>query len=326
MKLTQYKIITITAVLVVLACFFAIYLRLFTEKELWYEMFAAVLGVIITAIITMILLRGQSDNDVERERAAKIFEEKLKIYQDYLHTLCDVIKDHSLSDEEKIRLEFQTSYVAMHCNSKYIATVSNAVKELIEYCCPDEDSENKNRNNKSGSPDPLLDNLFCIVEAFRKDLYGDDFQFDDNHKRNTLENFSDAYRNAKSCRNEGQERQRIMVDLNVLSNSQINSDIEHIYENKSDKQNSEEQVNILDSEDTSLWDEALTKWKKEGWFVEGISTQYDGFKITNENGNPGTINVGFWQGQYYIQASYGSDSDFSKPLKWEKGGRRNYGQ
>lgn len=91
MKLTQYKIITITAVLVVLACFFAIYLRLFTEKELWYEMFAAVLGVIITAIITMILLRGQSDNDVERERAAKIFEEKLKIYQDYLHTLCDVI-------------------------------------------------------------------------------------------------------------------------------------------------------------------------------------------------------------------------------------------
>lgn len=79
-------------------------------------MFAAVLGVIITAVITMILLRGQSDDDVERERAAKIFGEKFRIYQDYLHTLCDVIKDHSLSDEEKIRLEFQTSYVAMHCD------------------------------------------------------------------------------------------------------------------------------------------------------------------------------------------------------------------
>lgn len=100
-QLTQYKIITITAVLVVLACSFAIYLRLFTEKELWYEMFAAVLGVIITAIITMILLRGQSDNDVERERASKIFGEKLKIYQEYLCTLCDVIKDRKLTDEEK---------------------------------------------------------------------------------------------------------------------------------------------------------------------------------------------------------------------------------
>ena len=133
-KFTQYKIITITAILIALACFFAIYLRLFTEKELWYEMFAAVLGVVITAIITMILLRGQSDNDVERERAAKVFEEKLRIYKDYLHTLYDVIKDHKLSDEEKIRLEFQTSYVAMHCDSKYIAVVSSSVKELIEHC------------------------------------------------------------------------------------------------------------------------------------------------------------------------------------------------
>ena len=99
MKLTQNRIVGITAVLIILACFFAIYLRLFTQKELWYEMFAAVLGVIITAIITMILLRGQSDNDVERERASKVFEEKLRIYQEYLQTLYDVIKDTPIRDK-----------------------------------------------------------------------------------------------------------------------------------------------------------------------------------------------------------------------------------
>lgn len=103
-KFTQYKIITVTAILIALACFFAIYLRLFTEKELWYEMFAAVLGVVITAIITMILLRGQSDNDVERERAAKVFEEKLRIYKDYLHTLYDVIKDTSFRMRKRYAL------------------------------------------------------------------------------------------------------------------------------------------------------------------------------------------------------------------------------
>ena len=108
-----------------ITCFFAVYLRLFTEKELWYEMFAAILGVIITAVITMVLLRGQTTNDVERERAAKVFEEKLRIYQEYLQTLCNVIEDRCLSDEEKIRLEFQTSYVAMHCEPKYIVDVSN---------------------------------------------------------------------------------------------------------------------------------------------------------------------------------------------------------
>lgn len=116
-------------------------MRLFTQKELWYEMFAAVLGVIITAIITMILLRGQSDNDVERERASKVFEEKLRIYQEYLQTLYDVIKDGSLSDEEKMQLEFQTSYVAMHCSPCYIASVSTAVKKIIEYTCSEESKE-----------------------------------------------------------------------------------------------------------------------------------------------------------------------------------------
>ena len=323
MKLTQRKAILVVAILVVLACSFAVYLRLFTGEELWYEMFAAVLGVIITAVITMILLKGQSDDDVERERAAKIFGEKLRIYQDYLHTLCDVIKDNALSDEEKTRLEFQTSYVAMHCDPKYIATVSNAVKKLIECCCPDEDTKKSNREKKSGAAEPLLDNLFCIVEAFRKDLYGDDFKFDDKHKQNTLENFSNAYRNAKST-DRKQEQQRITVDLNVLSNSLANAGIDA--NSEPNGQDSNQQVEKALIEDTSIWDEALAKWKEEGWQVEGMSDQYDGFRMTEANGDPGVIEVGFWQEHYYIQAEDGGDPNFSKALKWEKGGRRSYGK
>lgn len=180
-------------------------------------MFAAVLGVIITAIITMILLRGQSDNDVERERASKVFEEKLRIYQEYLQTLYDVIKDGSLSDEEKMQLEFQTSYVAMHCSPCYIASVSTAVKKIIEYTCSEESKE-INGGGKSNTPEPLLENLFCVVEAFRKDLYGADFKFDSEHKQTTLLNFSEAYRNAKEGNvKQIDNKQHLVVDLNVLS-------------------------------------------------------------------------------------------------------------
>ena len=59
MNFTQKKIVIITTILIVIACFFAVYLRLFTGKELWYEMFAASLGVIISAVINMVLLKGQ---------------------------------------------------------------------------------------------------------------------------------------------------------------------------------------------------------------------------------------------------------------------------
>ena len=152
MKLSQNKIIILIFLMAAITCFFAVYLRLFTEKELWYEMFAAILGVIITAVITMVLLKGQTTNDVERERAAKVFEEKLRIYQEYLQILCNVIEDRCLSDEEKIRLEFQTSYVAMHCEPKYIVDVSNSVKKIIEYVCPDDVDTIKGGNRGSDSP------------------------------------------------------------------------------------------------------------------------------------------------------------------------------
>ena len=45
MKLTQKKAVCVVTILVVIACFFAVYLRLFTGKELWYEMFAAALSL-----------------------------------------------------------------------------------------------------------------------------------------------------------------------------------------------------------------------------------------------------------------------------------------
>ena len=323
MKLSKNKIIAITVVLTVLACVFAVYLRLFTGKELWYEMFAAMLGTIITAIITMILLRGQSDTDIERERAAKIFEEKLRIYEEFLHILCDVIKDHSLSDEEKIRLEFQTSYVAMHCDSKYIATVSNAVRELIEYECPDEEKA-ENLAGKSNSPDPLLDNLFAIVEAFRKDLYGDDFKFDGKYKLATLENFSDAYRNAKGSEGGAEDKeQRLSVDLNVLSMPAgvISQPTKTVDEAASSAPQDEASDAV---EDKTLWDEAVARWNGRGWRLRGLTGQ-DGWMDLSNDANPGVVIISRFQGRYCIKAAYGNDPDFSKPLKWDRGGRRNAG-
>lgn len=158
-------------------------------------------------------------------------------------------------------------------------------------------------------------------------MYGDNFKFDDKHKRNTLENFSDAYRNAKS--NDGsseKELQRIKVDLNVLSNSFNNVNSETVSENIPEEKDSEQQSKPVHTEDTSIWDNSLLKWKEEGWLVEGMSDQNDWFCMTNKNGNPGVIGVGFMQGHYYMQATYKDDYDFSKPLKWEKGGRRSYGR
>ena len=203
----------------------------------------------------MVLLKGQTTNDVERERAAKVFEEKLRIYQEYLQTLCSVIEDRCLSDEEKIRLEFQTSYVAMHCEPKYIVDVSNSVKKIIEYVCPDDVDTIKGGNRGSDSPDALLDNLFNIVEAFRKDLYGSDFRFDDKCRLDTLENFSNAYRNARSETTGGSS---IEMPVNAVNGVDVQPE---------------------KTGDKSVWDGVLPENNNDGWHISEITGDSDSYRV-----------------------------------------------
>ena len=314
----EHRIILITAILVVVACAFAVYLRLFTGKELWYEMFAAVLGVIITAIITMVLLRGQSDTDIERERAAKVFEEKLRIYQEYLSTLQNVIQDGCLSDEEKMRLEFQTSYVAMHCASENIAEISVAVREIIEYKCSDDQLRRSADAGRSNSPEYLLEKLFRIVEAFRKDLYGEDFIFSPEYLDMTLENFSTAYRNAKEgAEVDKDERQHLVVDLNVLS-----KDAETVVEQLAVERDGNEPLSAEAVDGESL-DKLVGQWRASGWNVL-VDSENDSLRIEKE-GNPGQVFIECYYGKYRLRAGYLNDADFSKPLKWDRGGKRSHG-
>ena len=146
-------------VLTILACVISIALRLFSSVDLPFQTFAAILGVIITAIITQILLMGQTKSDITRDKDAKIFEEKLKIYQDYLNTLCDVVSDHKVSDKEKMVLQFKTSYIAMHTSADHISRISDAIAEIIRVSCGPEKNEGKTNDRTM-----VLKYLFDIVQ------------------------------------------------------------------------------------------------------------------------------------------------------------------
>ena len=301
-KSGQNKIIIVAGALVIVACFFAVYLRLFTNRELWYESFAAILGVIITAVITLLLLKGQSNNDVEKERSSKIFEEKLRIYQEYLTTLCKVLetKSKNTSDTINLCLKRQTSYLAMHCDSKKMVEVSSAVKELLIRECADRKPEqNRQRNNE----DLVLRDLFRIVNALGEDLYGDDYNFNEDDKKKILKDFHDAY-----------------LEVESMSSPDIVGGDETIL---SDQVCKAKDLSSIDEPDA--WRISSGEWKKKGWALTMPDEKFDGIKIKNSQGNPGVIDIGFEKGHYYIAAHYEGDSDFSKALKWEKGGYRSYG-
>ena len=60
-----------------IACLIPIFCQLFSIKDLWYESYAAIIGVVLTAIITFFLFKGQTSSEVKREKEAKVYEEKI---------------------------------------------------------------------------------------------------------------------------------------------------------------------------------------------------------------------------------------------------------
>lgn len=75
-------------------------------------------------------------------------------------------------------------------------------------------------------------------------------------------------------------------------------------------------------EPLETWEQAVKKWQDAGWIVKSMESEDCPLQITRNDGNPGMIDMGFYDNHYYIQARYEGDWNFSKCLKWDNGGRR----
>lgn len=142
------------------------------------QIFSALAGAVVTAIITMFLLLGQTSNEEKKERNAKIFEEKLRIYNEFLQKLCQVVSDMEISKEEEIILEFQVAQIAMHTSTDSINTISEQINTII--------SGIKTKENLNGE---MLNELFAIADTFYKELYGRENEIDENSRDVTINNF-----------------------------------------------------------------------------------------------------------------------------------------
>lgn len=279
-KFVQYVLKIVGCMALVMICAIIV----FTYQDFPARLMAAILGVVITATITVVLLDGQSKKEQTAKRNSKIFEEKLKIYQDFLTTLYDVVKDRKLTEEEKLQLEFKTSLVAMHCKPANLNLVSAAIGKVISSCCP----SNEKKKQKSQGNIPLLRSLLDVVEALKIDLYEVDVKKDGDKVDNDLEK---------------------MLFSPDIKKKTINN-FQNAYVETAD-----EGTESLDS-----WSQAIKKWQDYGWKVKTLESEDCPLLISRNDGNPGRINMGFYNGHYYLQARYEGDRNFSKCLKWDNGG------
>lgn len=180
-NLWLYGIIGFTLLFVASSVIF----RVFDVEILPSQFFGALIGVVITAIITVFLLQGQTANEEKRERSIKVFEKKQDVYHEFLESLKEIIRDGEITisaqgkdadlntnvDELKDLL-FQLGYIQMHTSEENTNKVFERVSKIIQLM-NDFSSDGKDKqNNLPKFYASLSEQLFGIVSILKNDLYG----------------------------------------------------------------------------------------------------------------------------------------------------------
>ncbi len=155
----SWTIYIVAISLTVIACAVAVILRLFSTTDLPFQTFAALIGVIITAIITGVLLKGQSDAERRLKEQSEIFKEKLATYNRFLDSLRNYVTESTEANKKDVI--FHAMAIRMHTKPDTVNALDKNIIKLIE-----------NTGTDTEVP-ALVESLNEIALIFGKELYGE---------------------------------------------------------------------------------------------------------------------------------------------------------
>lgn len=133
--------------------------QIFEFGSLPMQFYGALIGVVITAIITVFLLQGQTATEEMKEQNMRIFEKKSAIFSDFMDNLWEIWKKKSISMEEIVEIIGRVS--------KDIIPYTNpvATKEILGYLNLIADSI-----DKEDMSEKIDENVFKIINVLSKEI------------------------------------------------------------------------------------------------------------------------------------------------------------
>ncbi len=178
---SRIGIITFTVVFLIVAITFEI----IELASLPGQFFGTLLGVVITAIITVLLLQGQTTSEESRERNLLVFEKKQEVFFHFLNQLNAILqKDvlatnfntdktikqnvHNLQD-----LLFEFGYLQMHTSSETFDKILVYVGNLLEESNAIKALDIRDNQAIEKYYSILSNDFFAIISLLKIELYHD---------------------------------------------------------------------------------------------------------------------------------------------------------
>lgn len=180
-----FFIVSVTLIFTLLFVVSAVLFKIFDVDGLPSQFYGALMGAVITCIITLLLLQGQSGTEELKERNMAVFNQKQDVYHRFLEELHKIVQDGEItigskdsdgkidtSIDELKDLIFQLGFLQLHTSEETIKSVLDELVKMIqtlnEYGSSDETSKQQKAPEFYSR---LSDSLFSIVAVLRKDLY-----------------------------------------------------------------------------------------------------------------------------------------------------------
>ncbi|KUF44504.1 hypothetical protein HX017_13095 [Myroides marinus] len=163
----------------------AITFEIFELSSLPAQFFGTLLGVVITAIITVLLLQGQTKSEESRERHLLVFEKKQEVFFQFLTQLNTILQRESLSPHlatsKKLEKEvnnlhdliFEFGFLQMHTSAETFDKILTHVGNLMTESTQIKVAENQSVERVEKYYLTLTTDFFAIVSLLKHELYNE---------------------------------------------------------------------------------------------------------------------------------------------------------
>lgn len=127
---------------------------------------SGVIGAILTTIITLILLSNQTESQETLTKSSVVYEEKLKIFNNFLNTIGICLEDGKFTAQETVQIIHSFSVLRIHISKASSLKIEKALS-LIDSSYFFYDENNTPNLNKQ------VELYTVLTNVFREELYGD---------------------------------------------------------------------------------------------------------------------------------------------------------
>lgn len=145
-------------------CAVSVFMRVFTIGDLHLNFMAALLGTVITAVVTVLLLSGQSAAEEVKERNVAVFNDKSQIYKSFIKEIWETWKDHQVTSDEYWSLTSMFyQELMLYSKEETQKVIGGALKKIGNYLDVD-------ANENKVAEEALRENIVVIIDTLINDL------------------------------------------------------------------------------------------------------------------------------------------------------------